>query len=292
MRHILCCVVVFLHVRASIGFAPIRSHAAHVTAVSTKPLFSPSNSPHSTALGAIRGANGIELAGLLYDSTSTAFDAWEWTAVLGAPAALVAGAVLVTLSETRDRMQPRKSDKNWIRCAKQWFRFLTMTSFALEVLSIFVSTVTGTVLLSHGGQIAKNMVGYAAPLELLHHHHELEYLTMQIGFLQGLFNWLGAVALDQLIPEPNETKSAQRMNRCMSASIVTLMFWIQAFYNNHLTFYSDYFGVLRRYVFLFAKAYVWRWPIRPMALLYIPATIGSMILAWQAFISPPDEDDD
>ena len=86
---------------------------------------------------------GIELAGLVYDETSRAFDAWEWTAGLGAPAALVAGAVLVTLSETREQMQPKSKDKRWIRLSKQAFRFLIMSSFALEVISIFVSTVTG-----------------------------------------------------------------------------------------------------------------------------------------------------
>ena len=107
-----------------------------------------------------------------------------------------------------------------------------MSSFALEVVSIFVSTVTGTVLLSHGAQVTKKMVGYVAPLELLHHHHEFEYLTIQIGFLQGLFNWLIAVALQQIIPKKEkETKSAQRMNKCM-AGIVTLCIWIQAFYNH------------------------------------------------------------
>jgi hypothetical protein len=185
---------------------------------------------------------------------------------LGAPAALVAGAVLVTLSETRESMQPKKSDERWIRMAKQWFRFLIvsacitfwanpnpnsylngtcilpfplffddiqqMSSFALEVVSIFVSTVTGTVLLSHGEQVAKKIAGYGAPLELLHHHHEFEYLTIQIGFLQGLFNWLVAVALEQIIPKEKETKSAQRMNKCMAACIMTLCVWIQAFYNH------------------------------------------------------------
>ena len=107
-----------------------------------------------------------------------------------------------------------------------------MSSFALEVVSIFVSTVTGTVLLSHGEQVAKKAIGYVAPLELLHHHHEFEYLTIQIGFLQGLFNWLVAVALEQIIPKENETKSAQRMNKCMAACIVTLCIWIQGFYNH------------------------------------------------------------
>ena len=49
------------------------------------------------------------------------------TANLGAPAALIAGAVLVTLSETRESMQPKKSEKRWIRLAKQWFRFLIVS---------------------------------------------------------------------------------------------------------------------------------------------------------------------
>ena len=138
----------------------------------------------------------------------------------------------MTLSETRGAMQPKRSDKSWVRLAKQSFRFLIMSSFALEVVSIFVSTVTGTVLLSHGQQVAKKAIGYVAPLELLHHHHEFEYLTIQIGFLQGLFNWLVAVALEQIIPKENETKSAQRMNKCMAACIVTLCIWIQGFYNH------------------------------------------------------------
>mmetsp|Transcript_4620 Transcript_4620/g.10322 ORF Transcript_4620/g.10322 Transcript_4620/m.10322 type:complete len:303 (-) Transcript_4620:71-979(-) len=291
-----CCLLV----RASHGFAPVISTVGAgvkdvripSSSLVPPPIMRNKPSIDKAALGAVKGANGIELAGLLFDSTSTAFDAWEWTANLGAPAALVAGAVLVTLSETREAMQPRKTDKNWVRLAKQWFRFLIMSSFALEVVSIFVSTVTGTVLLSHGEQVAKKIVGYTAPLELLHHHLEFEYLTIQIGFLQGLFNWLVAVALEQLIPKNHETKSGSRMNKCMAASIVTLTIWIQAFYNNHLGFYSDYAHVLKRYCVLFMQRYVLCWPIRPLALLYIPSTVGSLVLAWRAFNSPPDEDDD
>ena len=167
-----------------------------------------------------------------------------------------------------------------------------MSSFALEVVSIFVSTVTGTVLLSHGEQIAKKAVGYVAPLELLHYHHEFEFLTIQIGFLQGLFNWLVAVALEQVIPKEGETKSGSRMNKCMACCIMTLTVWIQAFYNHHLGFYSDYCHVLKTYFGLFMKRFVLCWPIRPLALVYIPSTIASVVLAWRAFNSPPDEDDD
>ena len=107
----------------------------------------------------------IELDGLFFDDTSIAFDAWEWTANIGAPAALVAGAVLVTLSETREDLAPRKHDMNWVRLLKQTMRFLLLTSFALEVVSIFVGTVTGSVLLGHSEQtVASKMIGYGSPL--------------------------------------------------------------------------------------------------------------------------------
>ena len=34
----------------------------------------------------------------------------------------------MTLSETRETMQPRRSDKRWVRLAKQWFRFLIVSA--------------------------------------------------------------------------------------------------------------------------------------------------------------------
>jgi hypothetical protein len=232
------------------------------------------------------------MANLLYDNTGTAFDAWEWTSNLGAPAALVAGAVLVTLSETREDLAPRKTDKNWIRVAKQMCRFLLLSSFGLEVVSIFVSTVTGSCLLSHGPQeVAKKMVGYTSPLALLRHHHEFEYLTIDIGFLQGLFHWLGAVALEILIPKKGERVSARKMNAFMASTLVTLCMWILAFYNNHIPFYGDYGTMLRRYVVLFFSRYIFG-GFRPMSLLYVPAAAVSAVLGWRAFNSCPDLDGD
>ena len=115
----------------------------------------------------------IEYSDLLYDDTSTAFDAWEWTSNMGAPAALIAAAVLVTLSETRAESTPQKTDKRWVRFTKLMMRFLLMSSFAFEVLSIFVGNMTGSMLLGHESQtVAKNIVGYGSPLQLVHHHHE------------------------------------------------------------------------------------------------------------------------
>lgn len=267
---------------------PTCTNAFTTTPRALLPHGTTSSQPSLTGLEA--SLKGIELRNLLYDSTATAFDAWEWTANLGAPAALVAGAVLVTLSETRADMAPRRQDKHWVRLLKQSTRFLLLSSFALEVVSIFVSTMTGTVLLSHGEAIASAAVGYTSPLELLHHHHEFEYLTIQLGFLQGLLHWLGAVALEFLVPKNNETVSARRMNQFMASSLVTLIFWIMAFYNHHLSFYSDYLSMVKRYVALFCGRYLRKF--RPMSLLYMPASLATAFLGWRAFNSEPDLDDD
>jgi hypothetical protein len=119
------------------------------------------------------GFGGVELANVVYDSCSLAHDAWDWTANIGAPAALVAGAVLVTLTSTREETAPRRSDSRRTRLLKLSMRFLLLTSFGLETVSIFVSTMTGGVLLGHGEQkVASKLIGYTSPLQLMYHHHE------------------------------------------------------------------------------------------------------------------------
>eukprot|EP00546_Thalassionema_frauenfeldii_P019911 CAMPEP_0178897074 /NCGR_PEP_ID=MMETSP0786-20121207/1539_1 /TAXON_ID=186022 /ORGANISM="Thalassionema frauenfeldii, Strain CCMP 1798" /LENGTH=154 /DNA_ID=CAMNT_0020567573 /DNA_START=457 /DNA_END=921 /DNA_ORIENTATION=- len=145
-------------------------------------------------------------------------------------------------------------------------------------------------LLGHGECVAKKAVGYTSPLGLLHHHHEFEYLTIQITFLQGLYNWLVAVAMELLIPREEEKKSARRMNQALASCTMSVVFWITAFYNNHLNFYSDYASMLKRYVVLLFKYYFS--PIktfRPMSLLYIPSFLMTGALIWRAFQTPSDE---
>lgn len=163
----------------------------------------------------------------------------------------------------------------------------------MEVVSIFVSTVTGTVLLSHGEVLkAKAAVGYTSPLGLLHHHHEFEYLTIRIGFLQGLLNWLCALCLEILIPEEKEGETARRMNHFMASLLLTIMTWIIAFYNHHLSFYGGYGGMLVRYIQLFAQRYFdfRKQHFRPMSLLYAPLLAVSAFLGWRAVRAPPDQD--
>jgi len=246
----------------------------------------PASLSSPTSMNSFR--SGFELDKLFYDSVDMATTACDWTANIAAPAALVAGAVLVTLSETREQTAPRKKDVGWVRLAKMTMRFLLLSSFALEVISIFVSTMTGSVLLGHGP--AKVAVGYTSALQLLYHHHEFEYLATQICFLQGLINWLGAVAIELIMPRESETKSARRVNMCLSSWLGSLVIWILAFYNHHLSFYSDYSHMLKRLFFLFFKRYIVEW--RPMKLLYIPSFLGSSWLTWKAFRSPPEEDDE
>merc|ERR1712008_324595 len=126
-------------------------------------------------------------------------------------------------------------------------RFLLMSSFGLEISSIFVGSMTGSMLLGHGPQTSvKKMVGYQSPLQLLQHHHEMEYLLTQISFLQGLIHWLGAVVCQLIVPVRTETKSAKRMNKCLASWLITLIFSILAFYNHHANFYSDYLSMIRR----------------------------------------------
>jgi hypothetical protein len=120
----------------------------------------------------------------------------------------------------------------------------------------------------------------------------LEFLTTQICFLQGLFNWLGAVAIELLLPKPSETTSAKRMNKCLAAWLLTFILYMLAFYNNHLSFYSDYTTMLRRFVVLFVKDFILANPFRPLSLLYGPSFAISSFLTWRAFTSRPDEDED
>lgn len=67
-------------------------------------------------------------------------------------------------------------------------------------------------------------------------------------------------------------------------------FRILAFYNHHLSFYSDYLEMVRRYIYLFFIRYFVQF--RPMSFLYGPWSIFTGYLGWKAFWSKPDLDDD
>lgn len=221
-----------------------------------------------------------------------AMEAFEWCSNLGAPAALVAGAVLATLSQTREDLAPCRSDPQWVRFSKKLCRALLLSSFAMEIVCIFVTTVTGTMLLSHGDSPAGLHAGihYHSAMGFLNHNHEFEYLTSRVMFLQGLLHWLGAVALDVIIPKEGEGAAAKKMNQFICSSLVALILIIVSFYNGHMTFYSNYSEMLARYLVVTVRRYFVRWPPRPMSLITGPAFTIAGVLGWRAFTSPPDDE--
>lgn len=117
-----------------------------------------------------------------------------------------------------------------------------------------------------------------------------EFLTTQVCFLQGLLNWLGAVAIDLALPKESETKTAKRVNFSLASWLGTLIVFMLAFFNHHNSFYSDYGSMVKRLFVLGFKHYLGEF--RPLSVLYVPAIIGSTILTWKSFTSRSEEDED
>lgn len=217
------------------------------------------------------------------------FDTWEWTANLGAPAALVAGAVLATMVESREQLSPKNSDKAYVRRLKKATRLLFLSSFGLEIISIFVTTVTGTMLLGHGDTagLLKNL-DFNSPMGFLENNFEFEFLTSRICFHQGLFHWLAGLSLELLIPKKGEGVAARRMNMFTSSALFTIMVAMLSFLNRHMTFYNNYAGMLRRYAVVTFRMYFL--PLQPLTIVMLPMGIGTAILGWRAFKSSGEEE--
>ena len=143
----------------------------------------------STVLG-LRGGVNAEVSDIVVS-------AYDWCINLGAPSALVAGAVIATIYENigSGALEVREKDTKVVRFMKRLTRVLLLSSFALEVMAIFVTTVTGTMLLSRTLDYMDEIVPVSAettPLAFLRSNFEFEYLTVRIAFLQGLINWVVA----------------------------------------------------------------------------------------------------
>ena len=150
--------------------------------------------------------------------------AYDWCINLGNPSALVAGAVVATMYENigSGALDIGQDDTDIVKFGKRLTRFLLLSAFALEVMSIFVTTVTGTMLMSKPEHILDAMVHNTkstTPLSFLHDNFEFEYLTARITFLQGLLNWILAIALGHLIPG-DESAETRQMNKFIGSSLL------------------------------------------------------------------------
>lgn len=90
------------------------------------------------------------------------------------------------------------------------------------------------------------------PLSFLRDHFEFEYLTARITFLQGLLNWLGAIALTHAIPTAGESLATRKMNIFIASSLGTLICVMLSFYNGHMNFYGTCTVLMRPDEFLFS----------------------------------------
>ena len=231
------------------------------------------------------------------DVFEVATGAFDWTCNLGAPAALVAGAVMATSQEYKDdeSLVTREADHKWVRQAKKMIKVLLVGSFACEVLCVFVSTVTGTMLLSSGEGTAhavKALRGRDTAMGFLQANHEFEYLTCRLSFLNGLLSWLGAVALKYAIPQPEEGESTRKMNRFAASLLTSTMVLMVSFYNAHLNFYPNYIQMVLRWCKLAWHGVVGD-PVEPLIFCgAFPFLALTTYLGWKAFTAKPDEGSD
>lgn len=215
-------------------------------------------------------------------------DAYGWCCNLGAPSALVAGAVVASIYENMNNpnsdYRPENGDTRTTGIIKKIVRWLLITAFACEAICIFVTTVTGTMLLSQDvdTMIHQGIVRTAkTPLQFLHDHFEEEYLIGHIAFLQGLVHWFLAIGLSHSVPGPDET-TVSPMNKFLATTLFTTVVFLLAVYNKHIYFYENYGAMLHRWISLIVGRFV-VWPPRPLSIVLFPAMIYCIYLGIQVF---------
>ncbi|KAL7572259.1 hypothetical protein ACA910_011787 [Epithemia clementina (nom. ined.)] len=258
------------------------------------------------AMFALRGGGrqtrnlAIVASGGAGDVAEILIQAYEWNINLGNPSALVAGAVIATIYETMGSgaMDVRKKDTKWVKLGKRMTRVLLLSAFAFEVLSIFVTTVTGTMLMERTLDFMDEIVPVTedtTPLEFLRNNFEFEYLTARVTFLQGLLNWIAAIGLGHIVPSGDKgNKDARTMNKFIGAALFTSILVMLSFYNKHMTFYRNYGHMLCRWLQVLSEQFVFSNPLQqPMTLAYIPSILASAYFGIKAFFGkgPDDEDE-
>jgi len=211
--------------------------------------------------------------------------AYEWCCNLGAPSALVAGAVIATLYENMHSgdLEVLQSDSLATQLGKKVTRLLLLSAFAMEAISIFVTTVTGTMLLSRPvEQLRFASDPVFTPLEFLRSNFEFEYLTARITFLQGLLNWLAAIGLGHLFANPTDSPSTVALNKFIACSLGAVIVVMVSFYNAHITYYKNYFEMLSRWVVVTTGRFLGLNGPRPLLVLLWPLFGFSLHYGFQA----------
>lgn len=225
----------------------------------------------------VRGGGG---GGTDMDANQLVDQAANWCNNLGAPAALVAGAVVATVYENMHTgdLDVQPGDGKLLHLSKKLTKLLLLSAFALETISIFVTTVTSTILMSRS-LTTMNFQAETA-LGFLRDNFEFEYLTARICFLQGLVNWLAAIGLAHAIPT-GENAETRQINKFVAALLLSTILLMLSFYNHHLTFYSSYAQMLVTWMHVSAHQFLWK---GPMAMLFVPSLLVTLYTGYQALI--------
>jgi hypothetical protein len=170
----------------------------------------------------------------------------NWVISLASPTALVAGTILSTLPDSRRIADVESSDKTWVVLAKKSTLLLLYTAFGLQVLSLFSTVVTTSMLLGNGYTTAQRWKGGPSPLTFLLENYELEFLTIFVTFLQGIVNWIAAIAMEHIIPKKGDNVAARKMNRLVGSSLFMVIIYMLAMVNNRAAHYGNYFNMVKR----------------------------------------------
>jgi hypothetical protein len=218
------------------------------------------------------------------DTAQLVEQAYGWATNLGAPAALVAGAVIATLYETLSSGSldvDETTDAKWVQIAKKATRMLLVSAFMMQIVCIFCTTVLGTQLISDPPLASKAVTS----VQYLQEHYEFEVLTAKISFLQGLLTWLAAIAVEHAIPQDaNEPTNRRNMDMLIASSLTTLIIAMLSFYNGHMNFYNNYLHMLQRYATVVVKKYFGHWPPKALTVLAIPSSITSIVFFFKVFL--------
>merc|ERR1719265_2930065 len=102
---------------------------------------------------------------------------------LGTPAALVAAASLTSYFELREELAPKPGESGVLQCLKATIFLLLITAFCCEICTVYITTVTGTMLLGsadrNGNTLIQTMAKSATGM--LFRELEFEYLASRIG---------------------------------------------------------------------------------------------------------------
>lgn len=234
-----------------------------------------------------------ELADLVYDSTSGAFNAWEWTAVLVALQALSwrVPCWWHWVKRANVLLPKRQARNKWIRTTKQGRDLYSCHRLLWKWFPFFVSSVTGTVLLSNVEGSRQHdwihiTVGVATPswIWILYNVCILSTRTISLVGCCGTGNYHSKA----------QCRNRFQTNACVLGNLPHDAQFLDtvAFNNIHLTFYGDYFGMIKRLLHLFAKRFLWNCPPRLMAFFYVPTFVMWLVFANQACKTLSELDDD